>query len=59
MNPNVQATIMVVDDDPGHRTTLQTIIKSWGYAVEVTDEGQRKAVRCNLDGCPHDGDVRY
>ena len=41
MNPNVQATIMVVDDDPGHRTTLQTIIRSWGYAVEVTDDGSR------------------
>ncbi len=41
MNENVQATIMVVDDDPGHRTALQTIIRSWGYAVEVTDDGSR------------------
>jgi two-component system, NtrC family, response regulator HydG len=31
--------ILVVDDDPGHLTTLKTIIKSWGYIVEVANDG--------------------
>jgi two-component system response regulator HydG len=41
MNPDEQATILVVDDDPGHRTTLETIIRSWGYRVEVADDGSK------------------
>ena len=41
MNQDVRATILVVDDDPGHLTTLQTIIKSWGYFVEVADDGSK------------------
>ncbi len=41
MNPDEQATILVVDDDPGHRTTLETIIKSWGYRVEVANDGSK------------------
>lgn len=41
MNQNGQATILVVDDDPGHLTTLQTIIKSWGYRVEIADDGSK------------------
>jgi two-component system response regulator HydG len=31
--------ILVVDDDPGHLTTLKTIIKSWGYSVSLADDG--------------------
>jgi two-component system response regulator HydG len=31
--------VLVVDDDSGHLAALQTIIKSWGYAVEGTDDG--------------------
>lgn len=34
-----ETSILVVDDDPGHRTTLKTIIKSWGYQVEGADDG--------------------
>ena len=41
MNQDERATILVVDDDPGHLTTLQTIIKSWGYFVEVVDDGSK------------------
>ncbi len=33
--------ILVVDDDPGHLTTLKTIIKSWGYEVSVADDGTK------------------
>ncbi|MCJ8502760.1 sigma 54-interacting transcriptional regulator [Desulfatitalea alkaliphila] len=32
-------TILVVDDDPGHLTTLKTLITSWGYRVEGVDDG--------------------
>lgn len=41
MKQNGQATILVVDDDPGHLTTLHTIIKSWGYRVEIAEDGSR------------------
>ncbi len=33
------AFILVVDDDLGHRTTLQTIVRSWGYRVDTADDG--------------------
>ena len=39
MNSNEQILVLVVDDDSGHQTTLKTIIKSWGYQVEVANDG--------------------
>ena len=39
MTPQKLTKILVVDDDPGHLTTLKTIIKSWGYIVEVANDG--------------------
>ncbi len=27
------AKILIVDDDPGHRKTLMTLIADWGYEV--------------------------
>ena len=44
--------ILAVDDDPGHLTTLKTIIKSWGYEVSVADDGA-KAVE-NIKERPFD-----
>jgi two-component system response regulator HydG len=41
MNLNELATILVVDDDSSHLIVLQTIIKSWGYDVERTDDGAK------------------
>ncbi|UCG13104.1 MAG: sigma-54-dependent Fis family transcriptional regulator [Deltaproteobacteria bacterium] len=41
MNRDEQANILVVEDDSGHLAVLQTIIKSWGYLVEGTDEGAK------------------
>jgi two-component system response regulator HydG len=38
MNPE-KATVLIVDDDAGHLAALQTIMKSWGYRVEGTDDG--------------------
>ena len=42
---NTKANILVVDDDPGHRATLETIINSWGYQVESVDDGGRAVER--------------
>ncbi len=41
MSLNELATILVVDDDSSHLAVLQTIIKSWGYDVERTDDGAK------------------
>ena len=41
MNQSKQVTVLVVDDDSGHQATLKTIIKSWGYQVEVADDGTK------------------
>jgi len=31
--------ILVVDDDPSHRTMLKTLLSGWGYAVSESDDG--------------------
>jgi len=33
-------SILIVDDDPGHLATLQTIVKSWGYRVDTAEDGR-------------------
>jgi len=32
-------TVLVVDDDPAHRTMLRTLLTGWGYAVIEADDG--------------------
>lgn len=32
--------LLIVDDDPGHLTTLKTVTKSWGYDVDTADDGR-------------------
>jgi two-component system response regulator HydG len=32
-------TILVVDDDPGHRTMLRTLLTGWGYSIHEADDG--------------------
>ncbi|SHK80903.1 two-component system, NtrC family, response regulator HydG [Desulfatibacillum alkenivorans DSM 16219] len=39
MNLEKKADILVVDDDEGHRKTLYTVIKSWGYNVKTAEDG--------------------
>ncbi len=34
-------TILVVDDDPAHRTMLRTLIAGWGYTVVEADDGEK------------------
>ncbi len=41
INPDKKTTVLVVDDDAGHRATLKTIINSWGYHAEGTDDGTK------------------
>jgi two-component system response regulator HydG len=39
MNAPRPTRILIVDDDPGHLTTLKTIVRSWGYVVETAEDG--------------------
>jgi two-component system response regulator HydG len=39
------SSILVVDDDPGHLTMLQTLFESWGYTVETLDDGTAAVAR--------------
>ncbi len=32
-------TILIVDDDAGHRAMLRTLMKGWGYELEEADDG--------------------
>jgi len=32
-------TVLVVDDDPAHRTMLRTLLAGWGYEVAEADDG--------------------
>jgi two-component system response regulator HydG len=34
-----QNSILVVDDDPAHRTMLRTLLTGWGYAIAEADDG--------------------
>lgn len=36
-----ETTILVVDDDQGHRTILLALIKSWGYKADGADDGAK------------------
>jgi two-component system response regulator HydG len=31
--------VLVVDDDPAHRTMLRTLLSGWGYQVQEADDG--------------------
>ncbi len=41
MKQSKKASILVVDDDHGHRSMLETIISGWGYLVETVDDGKK------------------
>jgi two-component system response regulator HydG len=49
MTANRPIRILIVDDDPGHRTTLKTITRSWGYAVDTADDGETAVERVTTD----------
>jgi two-component system response regulator HydG len=52
MNPDKKTIILIVDDDPGHRATLKTILRSLSYLVDEVDDGS-KAVE-KVRGGPFD-----
>ena len=40
MNPMIEKnSIMVVDDDPAHRTMLRALLGGWGYNIFEADDG--------------------
>lgn len=38
--------ILIVDDDPGHRQMLLTLLGDWGYRLEGVDSGEEAVARC-------------
>ncbi len=52
MKPDKPFAILIVEDDPGHLTTLKTILQSWGYAA-ATAGGGKEAVG-KVKGQPFD-----
>ncbi len=44
--------ILVVDDDPGHRTMLKTLVGGWGYEIHLADDGTTGVERV-MDGDTH------
>lgn len=41
MDEKRQFSVLLVDDDPGHLATLQTIFNSWGYKVYTANDGDK------------------
>ena len=39
MSTTVSPSVLVVDDDPAHRTMLRTLLGGWGYRVHEADDG--------------------
>jgi two-component system response regulator HydG len=39
MSASKKPSILVVDDDSGHRITLKTVLKSWNYQVHEAEDG--------------------
>ena len=35
----MQPTILIVDDDAGHRSMLRTVLRGWGYDTQEADDG--------------------
>ena len=46
MNKNNQLSILVVDDDSGHRKMLHTLLNDWGYTVVGASNGQEAVDFC-------------
>lgn len=45
MKPS-RITVLVVDDDPGHRNMLTTLLADWGFRVEGAEDGETAVDRC-------------
>lgn len=40
--------VLVVDDDPGHLSMLQTLLAGWGYAISTAEDGSRAVEEVHL-----------
>ena len=47
MNDKNRNTVLVVDDDPGHRAMLKTLLTGWGYILDEADDGTSAVSRVN------------
>ena len=36
---NIHQTILIVDDDPAHRTMLKKLLGGWGYVIVEAEDG--------------------
>ncbi|PKN41696.1 MAG: two-component system response regulator [Deltaproteobacteria bacterium HGW-Deltaproteobacteria-18] len=45
MKPS-KINILVVDDDPGHRGMLKTLLTDWGFRTEAESDGETAVARC-------------
>ena len=46
-NGKEKNTILIVDDDPAHRTMLKTLLTGWGYGIHEADDGSTAVERVN------------
>ncbi|MDB9822781.1 sigma-54 dependent transcriptional regulator [Deltaproteobacteria bacterium] len=47
MSNHIKSTILVVDDDPAHRTMLKTLLAGWEYDIHEADDGSTAIKRVN------------
>ncbi len=47
MNENMKSSVLIVDDDPAHRTMLRTLLKGWGYELDEADDGSTAVGKVN------------
>lgn len=47
MEDFASSRILIVDDDPAHRTMLRTLLKSWGAAADEATDGAEAIERCH------------
>ena len=52
MTLDKKKTILIVDDDPGHRATLKTILGSLSYQIDEADDGSKALEK--VRGAPFD-----
>jgi two-component system response regulator HydG len=44
---NNKNSVLVVDDDPAHRTMLRTLLTGWGYSIREADDGSSAIERAH------------
>ena len=39
LHMKMESSVLVVDDDPAHRTMLRTLLTGWGYVIDEAEDG--------------------